>query len=165
MHKLCVYVDKLDSVEPIAPGIETFLGKPAAGPGIVVAESPTEPGSPGTKLLWPRIYELNPKIAVATILCNYAIYRALEGTKRLEGAPKYVPSKKSTVLFLLAVPNDFSLSELADWLGTAAVKIKAIRMVVLPEATGYYSMLLYFDSVEQCEAIYEVRFSIGVFNL
>ncbi len=153
MYKLCMYVDNLESVEIITPEVES-LPAPTFPPATFPAALPSEYGA---KLLWPKIFTLNPEISISTMLCNYSLCRTLDlREKKAEGPPPFAPAKKSHVLFLLAVPNDFSLSELADWLGTAAAKIKAIRMVVLKQGLGFYSMLLYFDSLTNCEAIYEV---------
>jgi BRCA1-associated protein len=67
-----------------------------------------------------------------------------------------MPAKKSQVLFLLAIPNDFALSELAIWLGSAVGKIQAIKLIVLKETIGFYSAVLFFDSQVNCESVYEV---------
>ena len=150
MYKLCIYSDKLDEIEIRNPEIESL-------PACIRPKEFVDSPKYGNKLLWPKIFSLNPKIRISTILCKYSLRRALDSyEKKSENALKFVPSKKSQVLFMLAIPNDFSLSELANWLGASAAKINAIRMVVLDESLGFYSLILYFDSFVNSEDIYEV---------
>jgi len=153
MYKLCVYVDKLDSVEITVPDIE-LLSEPKKPNSLDFFDCSPKYGA---HLLWPRIFELNPDILLSTMVCNYSLCRALDlVNKKSEKIPQFAPAKKSLILFLLAVPNDFTLLELAEWLGTATKKIKAIKMIVLNECLGFYSMLLYFDTLKNSEEIYEV---------
>eukprot|EP00826_Nyctotherus_ovalis_P049409 TRINITY_DN5975_c0_g1_i8.p2 TRINITY_DN5975_c0_g1~~TRINITY_DN5975_c0_g1_i8.p2 ORF type:complete len:151 (+),score=28.52 TRINITY_DN5975_c0_g1_i8:107-559(+) len=150
MYKLCIYTDKLEDVEVRDLDVESLP------PSIHSTES-LDSSIYSNKLLWPQIFELNPKLLVSTMVCKYSLRRALDPYEsQTEAAPRFVPSKKSQVLFLLAVPNDFSLSELASWLGPAATRIKAVKLIVLKESIGFYSVILYFDSQANCEAIYEV---------
>jgi len=149
MYKLCIYTNELEDIEIRNLDVESLP------PSITPAESIDSPPY-ANKLLWPKIFELNPNILISTMVCQYSLRRALDPYGKQENTLKFMPAKKSQVLFLLAIPNDFALSELANWLGSAVKKIQAIKLIVLKETIGFYSAMLFFDSQVNCESIYEV---------